>query len=841
MKGCIPFILYLLLLPWLSTAGVLKGKITDSSGEELPFATVFIQGTTIGTSANAQGEYRLTISPGTHRVACQYIGYKQSNFTVTITADEVMEHDFRLDDQSLEMKEHVVKATEDPGVYIMRKVIERRAFHQNQIKAFQTGIYLKGTFRSRQAPNKVLGQKVDATEMGLDTTGKGILYLCEEIATYYKQNEKERTVIHSVRESGTPNGLGFSTFPEVISFYDNNIQIADEINPRGFISPANDLALNFYKFKLEGDFNDGKNTIYKIKATPKRQYEPLFTGYIYIVDEEWAIHSLNMLVTKRSNMELIDTLRIEQVYLPLRNDTWVIKQQVLYPTMKILGFDFTGYFVTVYNNQKVNQPAPDSIFNEKIISVYEQSSNKKDTSFWTEARPVPLEADEHKDYIVKDSLRLRYEDPAYKDSVRRRGNRIGLMDVVLSGITHTGKDEKYIFRTNSLLTGLANYNTIEGVSIAPKIFWRYNLDTFHALSGAVGLRYGFENTHFNAIGRVGYTERSREWRGRSWTVGIEVGKYVFQFNPNNPIEGLYNTIGTLFYRKNYTKIYERGNAAAFFGRNYGTGLRWNAQFAFQKRIPISNTTDFSFAKPEVGGFTENIPTEFKTMLWEEHNATLLRVTVAYQPGFTYTQYPDYLEAHGSEAPVFTIQYEKGIPNLFSSKVDFDKWRVSMRDNLGLRLLGSLSYNVVASGFLNTSYVSIPDLNHLNGNQLLLASPYLESFQLAPYYTYSNKEPLYGELHLEWKLKGFLTNKIPLLRQLRWYLVTGANGFYANDGLYHVEAFAGIDNLGYEKMRFLRLDVVQGWNSFNQRMTGIRIGITQDGLLRVNLSDTNGEW
>src|SRR5690606_5803291 len=107
-----------------------------------------------------------------------------------------------------------------------------------------------------------------------------------------------------------------------------------------------------------------------------------------------------------------------------------------------------------------------------------------------------------------------------------------------------------------------------------------------------------------------------------------------------------------------------------------------------------------------------------------------------------------------------ISYEKGIPGILNSKTNFDKWQVGIEDNIRLRLLGNLSYNIAAGGFLNTNYVSIPDLKHLAGNQVTLAAPYLHSFQLAPYYQYSNKENLYGELHLEYNMRGLLTNKLP---------------------------------------------------------------------------------
>lgn len=822
-------------------AGTLKGKITDSKGETLPFATVFVQGTTIGSSANADGLYQLSLQPGTYTVSCQYIGFRQASFPVTILDNEVIVHDFTLQDQQLQMKEHIVKASEDPARYIMRKVIGRRKFHLNQVEAFQADIYLKAVLKTRQTPAKVLGQKVDDGEMGLDTNGKGILYLLEEVATYYAQDNKKRTVIHSVRESGDPGGVGTSQFPEVISFYQNNVQISNRINPRGFISPLNDFAFNFYDFKLEGDFKEGGYTIYKIRVTPKRLYEPLFTGDIYIVDEDWSLHSLNLMVTKKSNAELVDTMQIAQVYLPLKKDIWVIKQQVLFPTIKIFGFDLTGDFVTVYDNQKVNEAVPDTVFDKKVVSEYDKKANKKDTSYWTDVRPIPLLEDEQKDYIKKDSLRILFESPEYKDSIRRVGNKPNAMSAIVNGYDYTGKGSHFTLHTNALLTGLVNYNTIEGVNVAPKFFLGYEIDSFSRLYGAVAMRYGFENRHFNSIGKVNYLHGKRGWLGNYWSVGVEAGKYVFQFNPHNPLSGLYNSISTLFYRKNYLKLYERWEGKIMFLKDYGTGFKWGGDIGFQKRMPLYNVSDFSFAKSDIGGFTENIPSEFKSYKWEPHNATLARLWVSYQPGFTYTRYPDFMMAHKSKYPVFTLTYEKGIPDILESKVDFDKWRFDIRDDVGLKLLGSLSYHLATGGFLNTKYVSIPDLNHLNGNQLTLAAPYLESFQLAPYYTYSNHASLYGEGHVEWYLKGFLTNKIPLFRQLRWYAVTGGNAYYVNKDLYYMEAFVGIDNLGYDKLRIFRLDFVQSWNNLHQTFSGIRIGINTSSLIRIDLDDREGEW
>jgi len=215
--------------------------------------------------------------------------------------------------------------------------------------------------------------------------------------------------------------------------------------------------------------------------------------------------------------------------------------------------------------------------------------------------------------------------------------------------------------------------------------------------------------------------------------------------------------------------------------------------------------------------------------------------MSYQPGYMYVQYPEYLYGF-SDWPVFTITYDKGIPGLLSSKTDFDKWRFSIEDDVKLKLLGSLEYNIAVGGFLNNKYVALPDLMHLYGNRGVgFASAYLHSFQFAQYYDWSNDEPFYTELHIEYGMLGLLSNKIPLLRQARWYFVAGTNTFYANTNDYYTEAYIGIDNLGYKLARILRIDFVQSWDSRMGRNSGIRFGIKPAGASNSHADLDKDVW
>jgi hypothetical protein len=110
--------------------------------------------------------------------------------------------------------------------------------------------------------------------------------------------------------------------------------------------------------------------------------------------------------------------------------------------------------------------------------------------------------------------------------------------------------------------------------------------------------------------------------------------------------------------------------------------------------------------------------------------------------------------------------------------------------------------------------------------------------------FSNTASLYGEAHAEWHLNGFLTNKIPLMKQLGWDLVAGNNTLYINTNNYYTEVFVGIDNLGYKIFRFGRLDLVRGWDHTGQARTGLRLSLSGSilsGLAGVSLDEDRDKF
>ncbi len=120
--------LLLLLLPlaillspaaFAGNTGKIAGKVTnEKTGEAIPGATVTIPGTTLGASANLDGEFTIiNIPPGAYTVKASAIGYQPMAVNnVRVNIDLTTKVNFPLKETAVELKEEVVITAERPAV-----------------------------------------------------------------------------------------------------------------------------------------------------------------------------------------------------------------------------------------------------------------------------------------------------------------------------------------------------------------------------------------------------------------------------------------------------------------------------------------------------------------------------------------------------------------------------------------------------------------------------------------------------------------------------------------------------------------------------------------------------
>lgn len=811
------FILFFtLFITYSLYSATISGTIKEKNGAALPFSSILIKGTTQGVSANSKGVYTITLEPGEYTLVCQYIGHKTAEKKIKLgKADMVV--DFELEEQQYNLKDVVVKSgAEDPAYAIIRKAIEKREEHLREIKAFQCEVYIKGQLQLRSFPKSILGKKVDFEDG--DTSKKKMIFLSESIAKYSVQEPGKRKIeVVSTKVSGRSNGFGFSD-PQIISFYENNITAGEALNPRGFISPIASGALNFYKYKFEGTFYENGREISRIKVSPKRSYEPVFNGYINIVENEWRIHSLDLILYKEQQMQLLDTLRIQQLYVPSGN-VWVIKNQVIYPSGKFLGFDFFGNFVQVYDKFDMNPKIKPGFFDHTLLKFLD-SSNKRPMAYWDSIRPLPLLSEEVRDYKKKDSLEQVRKDPHYLDSLDRKTNKLRISGLLFTGQAFVKRKIRENISITPLLNTL-NYNTVEGGVVNLTASYRRRFDS--GIDGRKSLfinpdiRYGFANKHLNPSVTIGYNFGNKYIH----SLNISGGRRVFHFNNNGSINERINSISTLYYKANYLKIYEADYFRIGYGTGIGNGLTLNASFQFQNRTPLDNLADLvNWKNPKNREYTPNYPVELTNMQMVPNKASTLTVGLTWLPGADYIEFPDRKINLGSDYPTITASVTKGIKGFLGSDVDYTKWRITVSDDLDLKLFGKFSYRITAGGFFDAKKVFIPDYQHYLGNQTVIASQELNSFQLVPYYQYSNTSGFQGTAHLEYHLNGLLSNKIPGFKKLNWFFVGGVNALHAGRSINYYEVFGGIENI----LKIFRVDFVQGFEKGGGRPSGFRIRI-----------------
>jgi hypothetical protein len=845
-------LLITIILPIISFSQKIEGKVTDNNGNILPFASILIKGTPRGVTTNNQGNYSISLPPGTYMLDCRYVGYASAEKKV-ILKEKTVEVDFQLSPQNLTLKEVVIKNTgEDPAYEIIRQAIKKRSFYENQVKAFQAEIYIKGMIKLRELPDKFMGQKIPdegREEMGLDSSGKGIIYLSESVTKVSSSPpDKFKLEVLSSRVSGS-NGLGFD-FPVFINFYKNNVEVFDgNLNPRGFISPIAEGALKYYRYKYLGTFFEGETMVNTIQVIPRRDYEPLFSGIINITEGDWRIFSCNLLLTKKSQMEVLDSLSISQIHIPVEADIWRIKSQVVHFSFDQFKIKLAGDFVNVYSDYDLEPEFAKKFFNRVIIK-YDSTVNEKTKEYWDTIRPVPLEPEEIKDYKFKDSLlKARVESPTKNfDSLAKRQGPVTIMQILWKGVNRTNYDSAnlYHFKSDALLKTL-QYNTVEGLVIHPSLVLSKKMEKLNTrVSFIADARYGFNNQHLNPW--AGFTFNSDDVfdinkKRKRKSFYVAGGKRVSQFFKESDIDGLGNSLGTLLYGRNEMKIYENYFAKTGFLKQWESSAKILVEVGFEDRLPMENTTDFILNKKWLKRFTPNYPVQVLSKQFSRHQSVQLHVAYSITPGQRYIQFPGRKTAIGSKYPKFTLDYTKGFKDVLGSDVDFDKWDLNVTDDINLKLGGTIKYNATIGGFLNSKSTFIQDFKHFYNNISVIAPEYVKSFENLPHYRFSNTASFYSEIHLEHHANGLLTNKIPLLKKWNWRLVEGGNALYLGKDQKYAEVFIGLENI----FKLFRADIVAGFQPGFKPTYVYRIGfggLLGDALNQIRFTRTKkiiGVW
>lgn len=814
----------LLFLALTSTfvSAQIRGTVIDSENEPLPSVSIYLENTIAGTTTNDSGEYELSIkATGDYTVLFQFLGFKTVKKEISIKKLPYILN-VKMTEEQIVLGEVQISSKENLANKIIRSAIASKKKNQEKLKKFTADFYSRGLYKIKNAPKTILGQEIGDLGGGLDSTRSGIIYLSETVSkiSYERpSNFKEHIVASKV--SGSDNGVSFNRAEDVnFNLYENTINFGAEV-----ISPLANYAFGYYDYKLSGTFYDKLgNLINKIELIPKRENDRVFKGFIYIVEDDWAIYGSDISITgTQINLPMVDVLHFQQEYnFAASNNVWVVISQIIDFKIGLFGFKIDGRFTSAYTNYNFAPIFDTTTFGKEILS-FAKKATEKDSLYWKALRPVPLTKEEVTDYSVKDSIKIIRKSKVYLDSLDRKNNKPKFGNLI-SGYSFQNSYKNWSLSLSSPLTDL-NFNTVKGwnSSIGLSYFNLLN-EQGNWFRLSTNFNYGFSDKRLRPTVSFTYKWDNLTRPILSFSAGVETPQY----NGKNPISAFLNTISSTYFERNYLKIYEKTFANIGFSKELSSGIRFQTSLEYADRKPLINTTDYSTRNVENVSYSSNDPqnpTNF-TPAFTPHHLWTWSIGSTINFGTKYLSYPDSkITVYNDSYPSLYLGYRKtfgsGNESLHS---DFIFGQATQSFSMGN--LGGFSYRLKGGLFLEQKNISFIDYAHFNGNKLAVSpsSNPLDHFNLLDYYAYSTNDK-FAEFHGEHNFKGFILNKIPLVSLLNFHLVVGAKGLLTGGQKPYSEASVGLSNIGWGKWRFLRVDYVISKGGINQKQHGFVFGLS----------------
>ncbi len=803
------FLLFLFLLITIQSFSQIIGTVKNDKNEPLPFVNIFVENTYQGTTSNDEGNYELLLSESNnYTIVFQYLGFKTYKKTISVTYLPI-ELDVIMEEEIVSLNEVVINAKDNPANKIVRNAIKNRRKNLSNYDAYKADFYSRGLIRIKNAPEKILGQEIGDLGGGLDSTRSGIIYLSETISKIeFKKPDKLKEKIIASKVSGNDSGFSFNNANDVnYNFYNNTIEIQNLL-----ISPIAEYAFNYYNYRLDGDFyDDHGNLVNKIKVIPKHKNDRIFSGYMYIVEDQWSFYALDLVVTgQQANIPAADSIKIKQSFSYSKTDKlWALISQSIDFNYSILGIEGDGRFTAVYSNYNFNPEYNKRSFTRELLA-FEDEANKKDSLYWNKLRPVPLSKEEISDYLKKDSIQIVRKSKIYRDSVDNERNKFKIHYLV-TGYNYTNSYKDWNIGISAPLLTFT-YNTVQGHNGNVNFNFRKNYDEYRRyLEIKLKNSFGLSDKRYRLNGSIRYkfNNISKPFLTLSGGVSLE------QFNNAEPISKRVNAFSTLFFEDNYMKLYDKLYGQIDYSHELFNGFRLYSSLSFERRKPLFNNSNWSITDEPDDFLTSNNPldeTAFGIAPFDEHNLLKLNLTGRIRFGQNYFSYPgSKVNITDNKYPTVFLTYKKGFGSS-NPEYHFNQLQARITQNFNISNKGNFAYNLKAGDFFDSEEAAFMDYHHFNGNQTHVGpSNYLNKFNNLAYYTYSTNHA-YAEVHAEHNFNGYIMNKIPLLKKLNFNLILGAHVLSAENQQPYQEYTIGLSNIGWGKFRILRVDYLRSYKS-----------------------------
>ena len=797
---------YVFIIPAGAQTRLIKGKVTDvATGEAIPYATVAIRGTSIGTHTDFDGLYNLEFVSKKDSITFNCIGYAPKTVFIGSLTWQVINLALQPLNNTLDEVRITPKGYINPAWPIINQVIKRKPVNDpRQLASYQYHSYNRIEFDANDLSAKLLSKRgfkklVDkADSLGLSGISHSTvlpLFESESISDfYYKANPatKHENIIHTrTRGVGFEDGtlmaqLTGSTFQQY-NFYKNFLTAAG----KDFASPISENCYNWYEYDLQNrNAVVGGKACFQIAFAPKNPKDLAFTGVMWIAKDNYALYQVKATIEPTANLNFINLITIQQLMDGVNGRAWLPAKTRILVEVKRVSENTSGLlakFYTVNTNVEINKTYPDNFFAEPLTIA--PNVDKTTNQYWDINRPDTLSKAEKGVYNLIGEVK---DLPAVK-------NYITVADLLINGYYRVGKVGFGPFIESY------SYNNVEGNRLRVGFKTNNSFDKNLILGGflAYGTRDNAVKYGANAdyiLTRKNWTEAGISFKHDLNQVALLSENYIYQ---RDNLFGAFTGFGKISRRK----VFFQDDLELYIKRDLFKGFTEKVTFANWTLDPLF---PFNFKSPngtKVGHYLFVSEFQFESK-WSPGVMPLISESSNKQ-----------LKVKSNvEEPVITFRYTLGLKDFLSGSNAYNKFSINIAQTLKMGRLGRGKYSFSA-GFI-PSTVPYPLLENHLGNQTFLYNP--NAFNQMRFFEFASDK--YASLNYTQHFEGLLLNEVPIIKNFNWRLVGTANILFGgisktnqNDiSIYnqiklhsfgstpYMETGAGIENI----FKFLRVDCIR---------------------------------
>lgn len=800
----------------------IQGTIRDSvTHQPIPFVTVQFENTNIGTFSDEEGEFRLSNRSYKTAVHIKFVGYQ--DYKVQIIAGRTTNKDILLKPEPRQLHEIVVRPKKEkyskknnPAVDLIKEVIAKK--DQNNI-TFQDYYQYKSYDRIFFAinefdPNQQAFKRYKFLPKYADTSiidNKSILPVSvrETISeNYYRKKPKNtKQIVKAYNLAGVDQVVDTEGLDAIVKEVFKDIDIyEDDINIlfHDFIGPLHkNNAVNFYRWYLSDTVNIEDQRYVKLDFAPFNSRDVGFTGSLYIsTDGSYGVKRFLLRAPKKININFIDELVVRQDFDQAEHNMWVPREQKMAIDIKMLeAFKFYVEKTQTYSNYIFNQ-AVDSVYQVHAPITYEEDYDRRSKSYWMEERLRNQWKDYRMDELVEDMKGLFLFKAFFN-----------LGNVISTGYIPLTKDEKKNKLSIGTIPTFFSYNSVEGGR------FRLTLSTTKNLHPHLFL-YGY--------GAYGLRDRQFKYYGEATWAFNKVERHKDEYPKSNL---------TIAYKYDMNSLGQR------FTQAERDNILMSLRSVSDRKMTYNRQTQISYEKEFYGGFSFKLSgqtfdeTPAGSLVFEKRkpDGEIYRVgdikttesilALRYAPNEKFFQQKRKRHTMPSEKFVMNLSLTSSWENVLGGQYNYNKVSSSVRKDFWIAPYGKITTSAQFEkvwGEAPFPFLITPSANNSytiqSGNFYLI-------------------EPLefVHDIQASWEvyyhMGGWLFNRIPLLKALKWREIVGFRGFYGelskrNNSLYnenvlvfpqrtyttrnktpYMEYNIGIENI----FRFFRVDYVRRIN------------------------------